>query len=192
MVNSPTCGWLRLARAAVVTITALGLGVGAHRIGGGVFPSPSHGVFLALATFTVCWACTSRCLGRAAIAVLLGLLQLSLHLGLMAMGPPMVGSSAMPMPAGSGGSGLAHFGVSWWMLLAHVTATALTAIVLARGEQAVWFIARQVRRFLPSPDGRALCPAGAQRPPAVQVLGIRHSVHALGGIGRRGPPLATA
>ncbi|MBO1766462.1 hypothetical protein [Allobranchiibius sp. GilTou38] len=192
-MSSPTHGWLRSARAAVVAVTALGLAVGAHRVGGGTLPGAARCGWLALITFALCWACTSRRLGRAAIAGLLGGLQLALHVGLMVLGPPMAGPASAPMSmnghAAAGPSpDLLHIG--GWMLLAHVVATALTAVVLARGEQAVWFVARLVRALLPVAAVRMAPATRTSHVRASRVLAATHAGHVLGGIGRRGPPLA--
>lgn len=177
----------------MVTVSALGLAAGAHRIGGGALPGPARCGWLVLITFAVCWACTSRRLGRAAIAGLLGGLQLALHVGLMALGPPMAAPASAPMPMHghpATGPGLGLLGLSWGMFLAHVIATALTAIVLARGEQAVWFVARLVRAFLPVTCSTIAPAVRTAQVRATRATGLTHTGHVLGGIGRRGPPLA--
>ncbi len=188
-MGSPTRGWLRLTRAATTTVAGLGLAVGAHKVGGGALPGATGCAVLAAGTFLACWACTFRRLGRISIAVLLGLLQLAAHLGLMAASPPMAPSSAMVMPGHSatGGMSHGHTGAGGWMVLAHVVATALTALVLNHGERAVWSVARMVRRLLRGTgDGSPGRIVVAE--PAAWVVRLVRVGHALGGVGRRGPP----
>ena len=176
-VQAPSRGPVRLVRAGILGAVAFLLAAGAHLAGGGGLPGLPVLVFLALMTAPILlWVTARRCrLPRVLTA--LGVEQVLLHAafsvttGAAACGDAarvtatghhtvamtvvpchLVGpSGAGPMPAGGLSSGvMAHAMGSWPMLVAHVVATLLTAVVLARGEAALWALAdRVVPRSVP-------------------------------------------
>lgn len=202
---------MRLIRAGMLGAVSLLLAAGAHLAGGGELPGLPVLAFLALMTAPLLlWVTARRCrLPRVLTA--LGLEQVLLHAAFSvttsaaACGASsvtvtghhavavtvepcrMFPAGAGPMPVGGMPTGaMAHTMDSWPMLLAHVVATSLTAIVLARGEAALWALADRIRpRSLPSvaPVG---APAGSVGPGAA-VFGPVLSWWA-GGTSPRGPP----
>lgn len=147
-------GPLRVARAAVLGLAALGLAAGAHAAAGGGLPSwPA----LALLSVPVAWLCvllTRRTLGLPTLLAALGATQAGLHTAFMALAPggctpalpggPMAGmhggGTGVVAPTGClAPSAMARDGMAIaapaWMTLAHVVATAATALLLARGER---------------------------------------------------------
>ncbi|MCB7135601.1 hypothetical protein [Cellulosimicrobium marinum] len=198
---SPVAGPLRLARAALVATLVLAVTAGAHALGGGHLPDPL--VLAALGAFTLAGT-TAAARHRFTVPRLVGVLggaQLGLHLTLDALGHGAVACTS----TGAGHSG--HGGVvcptvadaaapavsavapvvpGTAMFLAHVAATLVLAVVLARGEQA---LVRLVAWLAPRPvvlDPVALPVARAVRAVGRTVHGAaaRHP----GTAPTRGPP----
>ena len=158
-------------RSAMVGLTVLSLAAGAHTLAGGQLPSP--GILLALLALTglASTTATRLKLNLPALAGLLGAGQLVLHEAFTAFSAPAL----TPAPAGalSGPAGdLAHHagpvpfaaglesplaasgldpGHSLLMLAGHAVATLLCAVLLARGEAALWALAAWLRPLLRLP-----------------------------------------
>lgn len=192
---------MRLARASVVAAVTVALALVAHVLGGGAVPSamllgPLAAVVLAAAVLV-----SGRRIGALGAIALLGVGQLGLHgafdllggMGCAPMAGPAVGhvhataetvacttTSVAPVPH-SGGS---------TMLVLHVVATVLAALLIAGTDRALAWIAAWVRPLvaLLSP---VLVPAFATLP--VRVETIRVVARADVGISPdRGPPAAPA
>ena len=147
-------GPLRVARAGLVATLVLALAALAHRVGGGTLPDPL--ILAALAAFTMAGATFAARfrLTFARLVAVLGTGQVALHHGLGFS----AGVACSPVPGGHAGhaepgrvascvtvaplpDGVAHLphdattGV--WMVLAHVLATLVVALVVAHGERAL-------------------------------------------------------
>ena len=198
-------------RSAMVALTVLALAAGAHTLAGGQLPSP--GILLALLALTALASTTATRLklNFPAMAGLLGAGQLVLHEAFTAFS----GASFSPAPAGaaSGRGDLAHHvgsvplptgigstleapgldsGLSLLMLAGHALATLLCAVLLARGEAALWALAAWLRPLLRlpapvTPDAVAV-PAATGWPADSAPLPWRN----LRRYCRRGPPAAVA
>lgn len=196
-MTTPTAGAARLGRATALAVAAYGLSLLAHVVGGGQLPAPWATAGLGLLTLWAAVAVTGRRLGRLATLALLGGSQLALHGAfgvfdsagtcatvvhqhaghhvdgavVVCADPALTAGHAMPM------------GVS--MLVAHAVTALLLALLLARGEQAMWFLCSLVWR---RPPARLALPSL----PLVRGAAAREVVCRVvpvpGGVGRRGPP----
>ncbi|GAA1891390.1 hypothetical protein GCM10009814_21110 [Lapillicoccus jejuensis] len=147
---------LRLTRAAVLGAATVGLSLGAHVAAGGGAPTPVGLGLLSLPVLAVTLVATGRRLSGPALAALLGLGQVGLHVGLTALtaepalvatdgsGPAPTGGHHLlhlalgsPLTAGTAGTVGAAGGPAL-MTLAHLVAAALVALLLTRGEHALW------------------------------------------------------
>ena len=164
---------VRLLRVLAASTIAVALALGSHKVGGGHIASGSFiGVLFALVT-AITWFLSSRRLTPTQIVGLLLLTQIAVHLSCV-FGAQMV----------SWGTG---------MVAGHLLGTALTATILARGEQFLWALAERLGlrvipllnhdRLLPSPHGIGELPAYEERRPPAFVFA--------GGLGLRGPPVGT-
>lgn len=175
-------------RSAMVALTVLSLAAGAHMLAGGRLPSP--GILLALLALTALASTTAtrRKLTFPATAGLLGGGQLVLHNAFTAFSGPAIsparpgaasepaGHAAphhlgpIPLPVGDGQ--LAASGLDsqlallpLLMLAGHALATLLCAVLLARGEAALWALAAWLRPLLGLPV--PVAPAAVAAPPVV-------------------------
>lgn len=188
-------------RTTSLSTGILTLAAGAHVAGGGDLPSP--GILLAVLALTLLGATTATRLrlNFRAMLTVLGAGQFILHEAFTALSAP--GLALSPATAGAHHVSstaipvldTAHVhtpdsAVGILMLLTHALATAATALLLAKGEAALWALAAWLRPLVRLPD--AVTPDGG-KPPAVTgpptVLPLRpwrnlrqHS--------RRGPPSA--
>ncbi|HEX2704919.1 MAG TPA: hypothetical protein VHM65_04110 [Candidatus Lustribacter sp.] len=179
-MTSPGSGATRALRSGVVAVSIVGLACAAHVQGGGALPSgPGLAVLIAL-TACVVGVTTGRRLGVYAIGATLGLGQVCLHVALGALtsgaattAHVMVqGRAVAHLPAAH----VAHAGhSSGRMLLTHALATALTAILLAFGERALWALWERV------------CPRAAFAPIRLR-LGIARPAFAPGEVCRPASP----
>jgi hypothetical protein len=203
-MTSPELGALRLARALGFGLTAFALSVTAHVVAGG--PPPSATVSLVLG-FAVVWASvflTWRRLGVVSSVLSLGALQVVLH---AALSLASAGATCMSVVHGhashaadgamtmcttatashahsDGASGLA-------MTAAHALAAVVLGVLLARADQAVWFLAALIWPSLPQAT------PGAAGVPQARVAVVRSRVRppvgvVLTGVSRRGPPRGLA
>ena len=203
-MTSPAAGPLRAVRVAVVTAVVLLLGVGAHVLGGGRLPTAVVLVVLAVLLAPAVVLATRTRLGTGKGMALLGGAQLGIHLALHAMAPTagvavahhhvhggdVAVLAALHAQSGAPGamatmSGMpAMAGLTPTMLLAHAVGTAVTAWLLARGEDVLW---RVLSFLLPTVPGRVRLPG---RPTArVPALRARRSSALCRPIGSRAPPL---
>lgn len=194
----------------MVVLTILSLAAGAHTLAGGQLPSA--GILLALLALTglVSTTATRLKLTLPALAGLLGAGQLVLHeaftaFSAPALSPALAGAVSgpagglahhagqVPLPAGLGSpvaaSGL-DSGLSLLMLAGHALATLLCAVLLARGEAALWALAAWLRPLLRLPDpvtpDAVAVPAAAGWPAESVPLPRRNLRRDCG----RGPPTA--
>lgn len=156
-MTDPTRGMVRLARAGALTLSTVGLSVGAHVLAGGEAPGIVGLLVVTTPVLLVMLALTHRRLGLPLLAALFGLTQLGLHRAFDAM---TMGSPGVAMPTGHHGAHLtvvaasttdavARSAGSSLMTVAHVAAAALTVLLLARGEAALWRLLAWVLPTLP-------------------------------------------
>lgn len=194
---------MRLARALVLALTTITLAAVAHLLGGGALPSRGVLVVLTGVVGLVALVASQHRLGTASIAALLGGGQALLHgtfstLATSGADPAMLGHvvghghhqqlvvHASAHAAHAAGHA-AHHHASVPMLLAHVVATLVTALVLARGERALWLLAGWLAPVVPLLMAR---PADWPRP-ALPTLPTPRPVSADVALvaPRRGPPV---
>jgi hypothetical protein len=194
----------------MVALTVLSLAAGAHTLAGGQLPTP--GILLALLALTglASTTATRLKLNLPALAGLLGAGQLVLHEAFTAFSAPSLSpalagalsgpaggpahhAGPVPLPAGLdsplAASGL-DSGLSVLMLAGHALATLLCAVLLARGEAALWALAAWLRPLLRLPvpvrPDAAAVPAAAGWPAESVPLPWRNLRRDC----RRGPPAA--
>ena len=205
----------RLLRTATIGATVLSLAAGAHLLGGGVLPAPAIMAALVALNVLASTVATKFRLSLPAMVGLVAVSQLVLH---HAFDSLSVGIRAELLPAGAtaslhdhsmsamaqstavlqaamgggGSAGMAHAGSSVWMLAAHGAATLGIAVVLARGEHALWSLANWLRPLFVRRAALPLIPARPARPalapvplPAMPWRNLRFD-------SRRGPPRARA
>ncbi|WP_326960758.1 MULTISPECIES: hypothetical protein [unclassified Arthrobacter] len=158
-------------RTVMVALTVLSLAAGAHALSGGALPAP--GILLALLALTglAATAATRLKLNLPVLAALLGAGQLVLHEALTGFSGHAVSAAAtapagsvlphhfapVPLSADTGGQLAAagrHAGPgidSLLMLAGHALATLLCAVLLAKGEDALWSLAAWLRPLLRLP-----------------------------------------
>jgi hypothetical protein len=215
-MGAPTRGATRIARAAAFGVATLTLAIGAHVMAGGALPSLMVLMSLALPLTVGALILTRRRCGPLLLLGSLAAAQVLLHetLGVLAGHAPAGLASAQP-GAGHGahvllfgpmaahttsamdsGMGAALPGTGGWsitMTAAHVLATVVTALLLARGEQALWQL---VARLLPRlPCIPRLFSCGPRRASVLLSVPALRPCLVSGGPGLRGPPagfLATA
>jgi hypothetical protein len=188
-------------RAASLATGALTLAAGAHVLGGGELPAPE--ILLAVLTFSVLAATTATRLklNFTAMIALLGAGQLALHEVFTVFSTPVVAShpvaethhlSAAAFPALDAA---AHVHVlasptNILMLATHALATAACALLLAKGESALWALAAWLKPLVRLPEAvtpDAGTPRAVPRTPAV----LPHRPwRNLRQDSRRGPPSA--
>ncbi|GGH98248.1 hypothetical protein ACFFGR_00820 [Arthrobacter liuii] len=192
-------------RASALAAGTLALAAGAHVAGGGRLPAP--GILLAALALTALasTAATRLRLSFPALAALLGGGQLVLHELLTAFSVPLPGAATVAAPNHPHSDSLVAFhglaplaehlspanpGLAPLMLGAHAAATLGCALLLAKGEAAVWALAGWLRPFtgLPRPVGPT---------PAIRLDGLfrdtpsrRSPWRNLRPDSRRGPPSA--
>ena len=194
-MDAPTRGATRLARAASFGVATLTLAAGGHVAAGGGLPSMTILAILAVPVTMAAMALAGRRCGPVLLLASMAGAQVLLHETLKALTAQAPGDMASQISAGSasamGGHAMAHAdGWSATMTAAHVVATVVTALLLARGEQALWQL---VSRLLPALPGDPT-PVGSRphRAPAlVSVPALVPSV-VCGGPGLRGPPLCAS
>lgn len=193
-----TSGPAHLARAGVLGTTALALAVGGHVAAGGEAPGLLGLTVLAVLTCAAVLVLTLRRLGVVALVGSLGILQLALHVGLIFASAggtaTVVGGSAhgghhQHVALAVTGAGSSSHDLA--MTLAHVVATLLTALLLARAESLAWLAASIVTPLLPRTIAAAraalaglhlpAAPAPVEPPRLVQL-------HWATAARRRGPP----
>lgn len=211
----------RLLRAGTIGATILALAAAAHMLGGGSLPEPLIlGALAALTTLASTVATRFR-LGLPAMVALLGASQFALHqaFDLLSSGSgTAVPAMAMPSlhdhslsaaaqtaaalqeatAAGVAGGAMsmsvsmsAHSG-GLAMTAAHAAATVATAVVLAKGEAALWALAQWLRPLLAPPTVVALPVSAVPALPTPASLAVPRPWRYLRSHSRRGPPAAAA
>ena len=192
-------------RAATLATAAVTLAASAHLFAGGQLPAP--GIVLALLALTglAYTAATRLKLGFPAVAALMGAGQLVLHESFTAFSGAVMGAAGSTsahhgpanLPASIPAASLEHVqahdldpALAPLMLAGHAAATFLCALLLAKGEDALWTLAAWLRPLvqLPSPvapDARA-APAVPGLVPGVCLMPWRNQRPDC----RRGPPAA--
>ena len=197
-MGSPAGGALRVFRTVAITAVIVGLAATAHVAGGDEPPRPLGIAGLALVTAYVCAWVVRRRLSLVAITVLLGVGQWLLHHAFELLQAPACAPVAadhaghaghapasggcLTEAAAGGALATAHAAPSWAMLAAHAVATAVTALLLATGERAVWALCallvgaaaraaaagspRRLAGSAPHAGHGAAAPAAPRRPPA--------------------------
>jgi hypothetical protein len=190
-------------RASTVSMVILALASGAHLAGGGALPTPA--IMLAVLALTVLGSTTATRLrlGFPAMAALLGGGQLALHEVFAAFSAPAAAAAsgtATPHDSHLAGAALltsaaghlsgAEPGSGPLMLMAHIMATLGSALLLAKGEAALWSLAAWLRPLAALPQPVA-CDDGAPPlpvfPPAAAPLRPWRNLRQ---DSRRGPPSA--
>ncbi len=205
---TPAGGALRVIRTVTITAVIVGLAVTAHVAAGGLAPRPLGLAGLALGTAYACSWVARRRLSLPAIAALLATGQWLLHHAFKALEAPacapvaahtdhaghVAGHAAGCAAPADAAAALAasHAAVpSWAMLAAHAVATAVTALVLATGERAIWALCALFAALLPVlPRHVARVVPATPRAPAAAVLPRPRRVLLLRTSPRRGPPAA--
>ncbi|GAP58241.1 hypothetical protein AHiyo1_12610 [Arthrobacter sp. Hiyo1] len=188
----------RFLRTSLVGSIILGLAAGGHLAGGGNLPAP--GILTALCALTILPVAilTRARLSLPVVAGLLGAGQLCLHWAFCALSGTSTAASLQSGHAGHVPSAStpetvsaiasAHAGASdWHMLGAHLVATLGTALVLARGEQALWALAAWLRPLVQLPAPTAIQPLRTSAPCPTPVVHPR-SLPGLRLPSLRGPP----
>ncbi|WP_120522722.1 hypothetical protein [Arthrobacter celericrescens] len=143
-------------RSGALALAVLSLAAGAHVIAGGTLPAfPVLLALLALTALATTLATRFK-LGLPAVAALLGGGQVLLHEAFTALGPVAAGPvaeaphvhHAVQLPVIGDAAQHLHgldTSLGWFMLAAHVLATAASALLFAKGEQALWQLASWLR-----------------------------------------------
>ena len=197
-------------RSATVASTILVLAAGAHVLAGGQLPAP--GILLALLALTglVSTAATRLKLSFPAMAGLLGTGQVVLHEAFSAFSTPGTLTTAAtggPAPAHHPGLGTVPLGtvplaaghvqlheldsvLAVSMLIGHALATLACALLLAKGEDALWSLAAWLRPLTQLPAPAALPPIAAPASPSWPDASVPLPWRNLRRDCRRGPPAA--
>jgi hypothetical protein len=149
-------------RSATVSLVVVLLAAGAHIVGGGTLPTAPVLLALVVLTALVATLATRFKLNLVLMAGLLGAGQLALHEAFTALGPIRATGPAANHHLGaeslSPGMDIAaahthELGTAFgtMMLVGHVFATFASAIVLAKGEDALWQLAAWLRPLLALP-----------------------------------------
>jgi hypothetical protein len=191
----------RLFRTGLIGSVVLGLATGGHLAGGGQMPPAAVLAALCAVTMVPVAALTRFRLSFPALTGLIGATQIWLHWAFSALSAGA--SAAAPQAQLSGHAGhapaalghetltvaaAAHSAVpDGLMLAAHAVATLATALVLARGEQALGVLAGWLRPLLRQPEPASIIPARAPGACAIaEVLPPARPAVRLPS--RRGPP----
>ncbi|MEU4516383.1 MFS transporter [Nonomuraea wenchangensis] len=174
---------LRLARTAAFSAVCVSLAALAHLMGGGSGPAAwAAGLGLA-ASAGLGLALTGRERSAPVVNVVLVGAQLGLHELFARAGSQDI--AYVPVHGHGQGQGLA---VNAGMLAAHLTATLLTGVWLARGEAALWALLRRAGRRLTLLRPVAV-PAARPRPPVAAARAVPLAPVLRHCLARRGPPL---
>ncbi|WP_336854084.1 hypothetical protein [Sinomonas albida] len=188
----------RLSRAAAVAGVSVLLAAGAHTAAGGALPDPLILAALLALSLVAVMLISGRKISATAMLAVLSATQLVLHEAFIVLseGPntaPVLAPGSehvhvLGMMASSGGAHVHSEGPE--MLAAHAVATLATALVLARGEAAVWALLSWLRPLVRMLAALVLLPA-----PAVPTFTQEHLPRVWRSLrlpARRGPPSAFA
>ncbi|MFJ4029402.1 hypothetical protein ACIPWF_18130 [Paenarthrobacter sp. NPDC089989] len=169
----------RLLRTGMISSLIIVLASGGHLAGGGVLPEPA--ILLGLCALTVLpvTILTAFRLSFPVLIAVLGVGQAWLHwafhsLSAATSGEPMTGghahhASGMAVDA-VGVSGAVQASGDWQMFAAHAVATVVTAVVLARGEQALWALSAWLRPLIKLLEPFVIVPARVPGPVAAPIV----------------------
>ncbi|MFK4299790.1 hypothetical protein ABH924_004976 [Arthrobacter sp. GAS37] len=185
----------RLLRTGLIGSIILGLAAGGHLAGGGRLPEPA--ILFALCALTVLPVAmlTRFRLSLPVLAGLLGAGQAWLHWAFSALSDgaapagPLISGHTGHTPGAVASQTVtaampAHAAASdWQMLAAHAVATLGTALVLARGEQALWALLAWLRPLVQLPAPTTI------QPPRVPGPRVVPAIVPMDRLGRRLPSL---
>ncbi|AFR31249.1 hypothetical protein [Arthrobacter sp. Rue61a] len=151
----------RVPRAAAVAVTVLALAAGAHLLAGGELPAfPVMTALAAVVALSAVMLAGTK-MTAPVLAGYLGTCQAGLHLAFSALsgaGSPLTGNSHHP--GSVAGPGIVEASVphehlsndaSPGMLGMHIVAVLVTALLMARGEAALWALAAWLRPLIDPP-----------------------------------------
>lgn len=189
-------------RAAMIATATVTLAAWAHVVAGGQLPAPDILFGIAALTGLASTAATRLRLGFPALGALLGAGQFVLHGAFTAFGgsvpgPPGIAGSHHLAPATVPAGALSHLQshalespLALLMTAGHALATLACALLLAKGEDALWALAAWLRPLLqlpsPAPADAHSAPKAAGWPAASAPLPWRNQRPDC----RRGPPAA--
>ncbi len=190
---------LRFGRSAVVAAAVLCLAAAAHTAAGGALPPPAVVLALGALIWLPVMILAGRRLEPATILAVLAGGQLALHRAFELFGTVQCAPSPAAEHAGHAGHAghaavaldcvaASHAGDSPGMLAAHLLATAVTALMLARGEAALWALAAWLRPLVQLPAVPA-APVRAYLPLADQGPAPLHTAYLVTVVPLRGPPV---
>lgn len=191
-------------RSAMVATTVVTLAAAAHVLAGGLLPAPAVLFALLALTGLVTTTATRLKVNFAAMSALLGAGQVVLHEAFSALSLPAA-AAGTGGPAGRshhGGAGLGTIPVpadhlplhqldsalAWLMLAGHALATLACALLLAKGEDALWSLAAWLRPLIQLPAPFPPRPAAARVPPTRPLGAVPLPWRNLRRDCRRGPP----
>jgi hypothetical protein len=196
-----TVASFRLFRTGLTASLIFALGVGGHLAGGGLLPDPVILVALCVLVLVPVVALTRARLSFPVLTALLGVGQAWLHWSFeaFAAGPVPAPAQVLPPLSHSGhvpvlGADIpantvlsSHdVGGGWSMFIAHAVATLATAVLLARGEEALRLMAAWLQPLVRFPEPFVLPSAIHPAWPADNA--VLPAAPALGLPSRRGPP----
>jgi hypothetical protein len=199
---TPGTGLLRLTRAAIFAVSAVGLALAAHLAAGGGVPLPIALLSVPAVMLVINRLAAGR-RGPVGLFVGMGLTQIVLHqlFTVTSIAPTCAASPSMGAhghlamacdPMSGHGSMAENVSSSGWMTLAHVLATLALVVLLARGEAVVWALAACLRFRFVLPEAVPGPPAVRQLPvPTATARRVRGAVH-LRTVRRRGPPMVAS
>jgi hypothetical protein len=198
---------LVVARLLAVSATVLGLGSGAHVLGGGAAPSAGVAALVGALVLVLAAAVARRPLSLPVLLPTALAGQLGVHGALSWFGAPVAGGTGAPAAHAAHAAHAAQgAGVPWavdvaaiaphahpaepLMLVAHAGAVVVTVLLLVATERGVLDLARRWSAMLPALlDGAAGPVATRSRTALPEVPPLRRLPVQRGGVGRRGPPL---
>lgn len=204
MPRSPARAPFHALRSALVATTIVTLAAAAHVTAGGQLPVPAIMAAVLALTGLATTLATRLKLKLPAMASLLGAGQVLLHDAFTAFSTPGGGSNAtsVPAPAHHGGTpafppSVDHLqlheldsALAWAMLAGHALATLACALLLARGEDALWSLAAWLRPLVEIPAPGPQHPATVRPVPVRPLATIPLPWRNLRRDCRRGPPVA--
>ena len=139
-------------RSAMVATTVVTLAAAAHVVAGGLLPAPAVLFALLALTGLATTTATRLKLNFAAMSALLGAGQVVLHEAFSALSPPAAaavtggpagrahhgGAALLPLPADHLPLHQLDSALAWSMLAGHALATLACALLLSKGEDALW------------------------------------------------------
>lgn len=182
---------LRAARGVVVAAVGLLLAVAGHVVGGGDTAPGALGIPVAGLVVAACILASSRSWTPARLLTALAGVQVLVH-GSLLLGAPSGTVDPRLASVAATHAGHAHdhaAALTPGMLVAHVVAVVLAALVLARVDVAVVVLWHLARRLLLPALPTALPLPGAPTAPVDSLLRPAHAVLLAAAASRRGPPL---